>query len=58
MMRFVICAARHREQQSVKRISFPFYTKNKDLYEYACDFDNKADIFVTSSGKYVLSQPK
>ncbi len=30
------------EQQSVKRISVPFYPKDKELYEYACGFDSKA----------------
>ena len=25
-----------------RRISVPFYPKDKELYEYACSFDNKA----------------
>lgn len=35
-------ANRRYEQQSVKRISVPFYPKDKELYEYACGFDGKA----------------
>lgn len=35
-------ANKRYEQQSVKRISVPFYPKDKELYEYACSFDNKA----------------
>lgn len=35
-------ANRRYEQQSVKRISVPFYPKDKELYEYACGFDSKA----------------
>ncbi|MFU9975054.1 hypothetical protein ACNF5K_04265 [Fannyhessea vaginae] len=35
-------ANKRYEQRSVKRISVPFYPKDKELYEYACSFDNKA----------------
>lgn len=35
-------ANRRYEQQAVKRISVPFYPKDKELYEYACGFDGKA----------------
>lgn len=35
-------ANKRYEQQSVKRISVPFYPKDKELYEYACSFDSKA----------------
>ena len=34
-------ANKRYEQRSVKRISVPFYPKDKELYEYACSFDNK-----------------